>query len=138
MRLYRRTVYQLEKEALPDYAHFDSRESLKNAKCKAMIIHSMDDKTCSFRQHFGRLLDALKNEERITFLEVDKKNHHPQYTEDAVKYKSEFGKALKAKLKRNELNTDEEKAAFVASYDFHRMHQQDEALWDKIIEFLEK
>ena len=138
LRLYRPTVYNLERNALPDYYRYDGIESLKVSKCPTLIIHSRDDKTCSFKAHFEKLRAALDKRENISFLAVNNKNHHPQYTEEAVKYKSEFQRVLKAKMKRHELDGDEEKATFVKSYDFHKMHEQDMELWDKIIDFLEK
>ena len=36
------------------------------------------------------------------------------------------------------LETDEEKANFVSSYDWYKMTEQDEELWEKIFTFLEK
>ena len=139
LRLYRPLVYKLERDALPDYYLYDGRESVKAAKnTHVLFIHSRDDKTCSFRQHFEKLREALLDEERVEFLAVDNKNHHPQYTEDAVKYKSEFTKTMKKKTKRGELDTPEQKAEFVRGYDFFRMARQDEAFWDRVVEFLEK
>lgn len=139
LRVCRRTVYELERDTLPDYYLYDGRESMKKAKnTRALFIHSRDDETCKFPLHFEELRKALGNEERIEFLAVDNKNHHPQYTEEAVKYKSEFRRELKRRSKKGTLNTDAEKAEFVKSYDFHKMAEQDEAFWCTVFEFLEK
>lgn len=137
--IYRPTLYKLERDALPDYYLYDGRESMKKAQnTKTLFIHSRDDKTCSFKAHFEELRRALEGEERIEFLAVDNKNHHPQYTEEAVKYKAEFNRELRRRIKNGTLNTDEEKAEFVNSYDFHKMAEQDETFWDAVFEFLEK
>ena len=137
--IYRPTLYKLERDALPDYYLYDGRESMKKAKnTKTLFIHSRDDKTCSFKAHFEELRRALEGEERIEFLAVDNKNHHPQYTEEAVKYKAEFNRELRRRIKNGTLNTDEEKAEFVNSYDFHKMAEQDETFWNAVFEFLEK
>ena len=139
LRLYRPTLYQLEKSTLPDYADFDGRDSLSGAVgTRALIIHSRDDRTCLFKKHFSVLEKALNGNERIKFIAVDKKNHHPQYTEDAVNYKRAYVKELRAKLKRGELSTEDEKAKFVASYDWLRMYRQDEKFWDMVKDFLDK
>ena len=139
LRLYRPMLYDLEKSTLPDYADFDGRESLSRAvDTRALIIHSQDDRTCLFKKHFLVLEKALKDNERVKFIAVDNKNHHPQYTEDAVSYKRAYVKELKAKLKHGELSTEGEKAAFVASYDWLRMYRQDEQFWDMVKDFLDK
>ena len=86
LRLYRPLVYKLERDALPDYYLYDGRESVKAAKnTRVLFIHSRDDKTCHFRDHFEKLREALSGEDRVEFLALENKKHHPQYTEDAVK-----------------------------------------------------
>ena len=136
LRLYRPTVYRLEREALPDYYRFDARESLRESSVKALIIHSRDDKTCHFDKHFQKLEQALGDNERIKFLAVDEKGHYPQYTKEAVKYKHAFNKTRRDKLKRGELESAEDKAKFVKEYDWFKMSEQDMELWNKIFEFL--
>ena len=139
LKLYRPTVYRLERDALPDYYLYDGRESMKKAKnTRALFIHSRDDKTCSFKSHFEELRRALEGEERIEFLAVDNKNHHPQYTEEAVKYKMQFSRELRKRIKNGTLETDKEKSDFVKLYDFHKMAEQDETFWSTVFEFLEK
>ena len=139
LRIYRPTLYGVEKAALPEYARFDGRESIKAAKnTRALFIHSRDDKTCSFKMHFEELRRALEGEERIEFLAVDKKNHHPQYTCEAVEYKRRFSREMKRRIKNGTLDTDAEKAEFLSSYDRFKLYEQDEKLWDSIFEFLEK
>ena len=139
MRLCRPTLARLESEALPDYCHFDGRESMKMAvNTKALFIHSRDDKTCSYKEQFLELQKALGGKEGIEFLTVDKKNHHPQYTEEAVAYKAKFNKELSKRIKRGTLSTDAEKAEFIKMYDWRKMNEQDTELWDKVFEFLEK
>ena len=45
---------------------------------------------------------------------------------------------LRKLMKKKRLKTDEEKAEFVKSNDWVRMTKQDDAVWNKIFEFLEK
>jgi hypothetical protein len=68
---------------------------------------------------------------------VNGKGHNPNYTAEAVKYLGEFS-ALRAKLLKNKKATDEEKARFVASFDWHRMTAQDEEVWKEIFAHLDK
>lgn len=138
LRFYRRAVYKLENDALPDYAHFDGRESLRGVPTRALIIHSRDDLTCRFDEQFERLRNALSGEGRVEFLALDEKGHHPHYSLEAVKLRAEYNCALKKRRKKKELTERGELDAFVKSYDWVRMTEQDKDVWDKIFEFLEK
>ena len=64
------------------------------------------------------------------------KGHNPNYTEDAVKRLAEFGKA-RAKFAKKKNATREEKAQFVASFDWEQMTAQDEAVWNEIFAHLD-
>lgn len=136
--LYIPALYRLECENQPDYAHFDAIESLKISQARALIIHSTDDKTVSFKQHFAKMEKALAARPDTVFLKVEGKGHNPNFTEDAVKIKDAFFADLTKKVKRGYFTDEAKKAEFKASYDFWRMSEQDEALWDKIADFLGK
>ena len=88
------------------------------------------------RVHYDKLEKGLKDKDNVTLMLCKNKGHNPNYTEDAVKILGEFGKA-RAKLARNKKATAEDKAAFVASYDWDAMTVQDEAVWQKIFEHLD-
>lgn len=137
LRFYRKAVYQTEIDAFPDYYAFDGRTSLKGAKTRAMIIHSKDDATCKFDHHFAKLEEALSECENVELLALDGKRHNPNYSAQAVKLLSEFQSSLRAKNKKKELTTPEAKAAFVASFDWWKMTEQDKELWDRIFAFIE-
>ena len=138
LSLYRKAVYKTEVDKFPDYCHFDGRVTLANTETRALIIHSRDDKTCLYKKHCAELEKALRGRDNVEFLTLDGKDHNPNYTVDAVQYKSKFFKDLKAKTKAGELDTDEKRAEFVKSYDWERMTRQDEGVWNKIVEFMEK
>jgi pimeloyl-ACP methyl ester carboxylesterase len=136
LRLYRPTLFNLEREALPDYYLFDARESLGKSDVKALIIHSRDDRVCNFKHHFLALRRALEDKERIQFLVLDKRGHYPHYTEEGVKYKVAYKKKQHAMAKRGKLDTDAQRASFIAQYDLSKMHEQDEGFWDNVSNFL--
>lgn len=138
LKYYRKAAFKLEYESLPDYAEFDARISLKNASTRALIIHSRDDETCLFENHFEALRRALSGCENVEFLALDGKRHNPNYTSDAIAYMRERMSDLRTKLKKKQIVTDEDKAAFVANQDWVRMTKQDEDVWSKIFAFLEK
>ena len=133
---YRDAVLALEKRSNPVFANFNSVESLTISKAKALLIYSEDDQLCK-RKHYDILKKALSARPDTKFIFVKGKSHNPNYTEEAVKYLNEFGSA-RAKLARNKKATAEDKARFVASYDWEKMTEQDEALWQEIFEHLDK
>ena len=136
-KFYFDAVFAVEASTNPDFVHYNARETFKNMTTKAFVIHSADDQLVKAGDHFALLRqDMIGQEENKTFVLTDLKGHNPNFTEDAVKYKDEFFAELTRKLKKKQLTTDEEKKAFLASYDWNRMTAQDEAVWDKIFAFL--
>ena len=84
------------------------------------------------------LVSALAGKENVELMLVKGKGHNPNYTADAVKYKDAFFATLQKKRKKGQLETIEQKAAVVGSYDWDRMTAQDETVWAKVYEALEK
>ena len=129
-------LFSLEEERFGSYAYADARLSLKLAdKTRAMIFHSADDKICPVK-HLDALKDALGESDRIRFVKVDGKGHNPNYSTAAVAYKDEFFAAHTRFVKKKGL-TDEEKSAFVGSWDWIRMTEQDSEVWQRVIDFIE-
>ena len=133
---YRKDVFKLEEEILPNYCNFDARESLKKTDAKALIIHSKDDAVVSFKSHFEALRREFSESDRVEFLVLDNKGHHPHYTQDANAYEEEFSTEYKLRKKSNLLSTQEEKDTFRNSFDWAKMTEQDMDVWNKILDFL--
>ena len=138
MALFRKTLLQVERAENGSYADTSAAESLRASRIPALIIHSEDDKTVSSKKHHHPLKEALSDVPTVEFILVDGKDHNPNYTAEAVKEKDIFFAALKKKKKAGELSTDEQKAAFVASFDWNKITEQDENLWQKILAHLDK
>ena len=136
MKGYRKAVLALEKEANPYFVQFNAIETLSKSSVKALLIYSEDDQLCKL-EHYEMLKAGLDGKPNVEFLFVNGKGHNPNYTEDAVKYLGEVGKA-RAKLLKNKNVTSQDKASFVASFDWERMTAQDENVWIKIFEHLDK
>ncbi len=137
MNGYRKHIYEIEKLANPDYIGYSADKSLANTNAKILIIHSDDDEIVKTAYHFDVLRKALSDKENVRFILLNNKRHNPNYTEDAVKYMGDFFKKLNEKLKRNELNDDDSKKAFVESFDWNRMTAQDENLWNEVFSVLD-
>lgn len=120
----------------PDFAKYDVHETLKATNTKVLYIMSDDDPTVSCDVHFTPAEASIKRD-NIKFLKVTGKRHNPNYTEDAVKYKDTFFADYTTAMKKKQLITDEQKAAFKSKYDWNRMTAQDMDVWKVIFEFLE-
>ncbi len=131
-KLYRKDLYRLEKKTNPEFVDCNAVNAIKNSSVKAMIIHSDDDPVVDFDTHFGTLQRELGDRKNTVFLRQSGKWHNPSYTAEAATYLSR----LFVDMKDKNLTTFEEKEAFKASYDWEKITEQDSALWNKIIEFL--
>jgi len=137
MWIFGKRIYAAVRAENPDYAGYNAVETLKNADCRALIIHSEDDPTVSCAKHFDVMRKALAGKANIKFHKVTGKAHNPNYTEAAVKYKDEFFADFKQALSDGSLVFDEDKKKFKASYDWNRMTMQDDKIWKMIFEHLE-
>ena len=134
---YRKAVMEVEKQANPDFAGYNAAESLSKTNAKALLIYSDNDKMCTKTAQYDVLKAALEGRDNIKLILVPNKGHNPNYTEDAVKYLGEYVTAKSKLTKKKKLETDEQKSALVASYDWNRMTVQDEAVWNVIFECLD-
>ncbi len=129
-------ISEIEKKANPVYASCNAVDSLKNTAAKALLIYSDNDKMVNKEINYDYLVSELSKRENTTFILEKNKDHNPNYTEDAVKYLAEYLSVLNKKKKQ--LKTPEQKRNFVDSFDWNRMTAQDEMVWQKIFEHLEK
>ena len=130
-------LWQEELEKQPQWTRFHALETLKNGSAKGLIIHSDDDKTVACKSTFDVLQEALQQKENLRFLRLTGKNHNPNYTADAVRYKDDFFRQYQKQQKKGLLKTQEQKDAFIAAFDWQRMTTQDEAVWAEIFRTLE-
>ena len=131
---YRKAVLALERGSNLKFSNFHAVESLKNSSVKALLIYSENDQLCR-RAHYDILKEGLGDKENVRFLFVKNKGHNPNYTEAALGLLGEFSKA-RAKLTKKKNATKEEKAKFVASFNWEKMTEQDEAVWNEIFAHL--
>ncbi len=129
-------AYEIESSANPEFIKYSAEKSLKQSESKLLVIHSKDDKVVNSKLHFNFLRSELSERKNTEFLLLDQKGHNPNFTADAVKYKDKFFAELQKKLKSGKLSSAEQREAFVKIYDWWRMTAQDEAVWNKIFDFL--
>ena len=135
MKGYRKTVMKLEKEANPVFVQYNAAESLQKTTAKVLLIYSDNDQMCHKAVHYDALQKALADKENIEMLLEKGKGHNPNYTADAVGYLGEYVSAKTKLMKKSP--TEEEKAAFVRSWDWNRMTAQDDMVWKKIFASLD-
>lgn len=135
LRVYRKAVLSLERDSNPYFSTFSALDTLAVSRTKALLIYSANDRLCC-RSHYDALKAALGERENIEWLLVEEKGHNPNYTEAAVSYLAEFSMA-RERLLRQENLTKEEKERFVSSFDFEKMTEQDETVWERIFAHLD-
>ncbi len=138
LKPYAKDILRLEAASNPDYWECDAVDSLKNTDAQVLLLHSEDDPTVSYAEHFLVLQNALREQPNITFLSMKGRLHNPNYTADAAAYAATFFAELSKKSKKKQLSTDAQKKEFVNSFDWHRMTAQDDAVWEQILNTLSK
>lgn len=138
LSVFGKKIYAKECDANPQFINYDAIESLKKSNVKALIIHSVDDKTVNFKKNFMAMKNQLSSKDNIEFLSVTGKNHNPNYTDTGVKLLNEFFTERSKLLKKNQLTTEVEKKNFLNRYDWNKMTEQDPLIWDKIFKNLDK
>ncbi len=137
LKFYRPAVLRLERESNPMYSLIDARKNLKDTKTRILYIASDDDPTVKTEYHFDTLREALKDNKNIEFLLVHGKKHNPNYSDEAVAELMKMSAAMTEGIKNKTFKTPEDAERFRTSWDWHKMTEQDEKLWEKIFDFLE-
>ena len=137
MKGYRKAVMDIERKANPDFVNYNAVKTLSETKARALLIYSDNDKMCHKAVHYDALYEALSGKDNVKFILERNKGHNPNYTEDAVKYLGEYVKAKNKLSAKKKLVTPEQKAEFLAAWDWNRMTAQDEKVWGEIFAFLD-
>lgn len=137
LRFYRPSILRLEREANPMYSLIDARRSLKGSKSRILYVASDDDPTVRTAYHFDTLKKSPPEGADIEFHLVSGKLHNPNYSEAAVAELAKMTKAMTEGMKKKSFDTPEAVDAFRTSWDWNRITEQDESLWNKIFDFIE-
>ena len=135
---YSGEVMERERQLNPRYADMDARDSLQKSGAALLHLQSRDDEKVQFERSCALLSEALKGRAGTEFLVDDHKGHDPQRTEAAAASGAAMQQALERLRKKGQLDTPERRAAFQASYDWGKIAEQDPAVWEKILEFLDR
>jgi pimeloyl-ACP methyl ester carboxylesterase len=135
---YRKHIFGVEQKANPDYVHFNGVNTLSKTDAKVLLVYSTDDALVKKEIHFDALKNALAGKENIEFLLEESKGHNPNYTQEAVKLLGEFADAKRRATENDALQTAEQKENFKNSFDWDKITEQDQKVWEKIFEVLAK
>ena len=133
---YAKKLLELEARSNPDYVNFNAAESLQNVTAKVLLVYSSNDSVVHKTAHYDVLQKALSGKSNIRFLLVHGKDHNPTYTCDAVTYKNQFFAEFQKADKKKQLQTAAQQQTFMSRYDFVRMTQQDQRVWNIILDYL--
>lgn len=134
LRFYRPSVLRLERESNPMYSLIDARRSLKDTSARILYIASDDDPTVKKKYHY----DSLVGNEKIELMLVHGKKHNPNYSAEAVAELTRMTDAMTEGIKKNSFKTPEDAEKFRTSWDWHKITEQDEELWGKIFDFIDR
>ena len=130
---YRKAVKALDPN--PGYVHYDAVTSLSGTWAQVLLVYSANDKLVNKAVHFDALKTGLSHKENIRFLLEENKGHNPNYTANAVAYLGQYSADVAKKKKT--LTTQEAKKAYLDSWDWDRMTEQDERVWAEIFKTLD-
>ena len=138
IRIFAKRLLHDEVLKNPNYMEYSALDSLKDSSVKALILHAPNDHMVKYKRHFLKLKDAFEGKDGFEFLTVPGADHNPTYTLEANREKQLFYKKLKRASKKGQFDTPEGCLEFKASLNWDKITEQDDIIWGKIKEFLDK
>ena len=138
LALLRKKVMKIEKRSNPDFFNFSGEKTLKATNAKVLVVHAVDDLTVEYDYSAKKLQKALKKKENVEFLIVENKGHNPNYTENAVTLKRAMQAEIKEHMLDGMLEDEEFCKEFLEKHDWDKITEQDNEVWNKIFDFLER
>ena len=130
-------IFKVEKKYNPESLKYNAVETLRNTKARVLLIYSDNDPAVKKDVHFEALRKGLEGKVNIKLILASEKGHNPNYTKEAIKLLAEYTSELGRKNKSKELQTDAQKKAFVESFDWDKITEQDEDIWAEIYKAME-
>lgn len=129
-------ILRYEKKQEPDFFKIDLVNYLKVTNDNVLFIQSMDDQIIPSRISI-EVAETIDNP-HLSIIKVNNRKHNPNYTLEAVNYMNDvFGKYNEL-LNQGKMNLDEERIDFFKNVSLPKLVSQDQEMFDKICEFIEK
>lgn len=133
---YKKNIYALEEKANKNFIKYNAINSIKNSSCKVLAIYSDNDPILKKKFTYTKLKKNLGNLNNLSLHLEKKKFHNPNYTREAVLYMNNFSKELSKNAKNSFFSIPENREKFMSKWDWNKMTEQDEVVWNKILSFL--
>ena len=109
---------------------------LENTTDDVFVIQSSDDQMVPYGMSL-KVIEGIKNP-HIKTKRYEGRKHNPNYTDNAISYMdSVFGKYY-ALLSEKKIKTDEDRINYFKDVSLAKLVEQDEQLFDEIVDFIEK
>ena len=132
------TKHLLRYERKVDREIFDINipKYLENTTDDVFVIQSSDDQMVPYGMSL-KVIEGIKNP-HIKTKRYEGRKHNPNYTDAAISYMdSVFGKYY-ALLNEKKIKTDEDRINYFKDVSLAKLVEQDEQLFDEIVDFIEK
>ena len=132
------TKHLLRYERKVDREIFDINipKYLENTTDDVFVIQSTDDQMVPYGMSL-KVIECIKNS-HIKTKRYEGRKHNPNYTDNAISYMdSVFGKYY-ALLNEKKIQTDEDRINYFKDVSLAKLVEQDEQLFEEIVDFIEK
>ena len=132
------TKHLLRYERKVDREIFDINipKYLENTTDDVFVIQSSDDQMVPYGMSL-KVIEGIKNP-HIKTKRYEGRKHNPNYTDNAISYMDcVFGKYY-ALLNEKKIKTDEDRINYFKDVSLAKLVEQDEQLFDEIVDFIEK
>ena len=131
-----RHLMRYERKVDREVFDIDIPEYLKTTTDDVFVIQSTDDQMVPYNMSL-KVIEQIDNP-HIKTKRYENRKHNPNYTDSAVAYMNDvFGKYY-ALIREKKITTDEDKIAYFKDVSLAKLTEQDEQLFDEMVDFIEK
>ena len=129
-------VLKYERKVEKEYDKIDLPKYLGTTEDNILFIQSTDDPMVPYETSL-KVAEETHNP-HIQTVKFNDRKHNPNYTESAIQYMNEIFGAFTRQLNDKKISNDEERIAYFKDVSIDRLTEQDEALFNRIEEFIKQ
>lgn len=132
------TKHLLRYERKVDREIFDINipKYLENTTDDVFVIQSSDDQMVPYGLSL-KVIEGIKNP-HIKTKRYERRKHNPNYTDNAISYMDSVFGTYYALLNEKKIKTDEDRINYFKDVSLAKLVEQDEQLFDEIVDFVER
>ena len=131
-----RHLMRYERKVDREVFDIDIPEYLKITTDDVFVIQSTDDQMVPYEMSL-KIIEGIDNP-HIKTKRYEGRKHNPNYTDAAVAYMNDVFGQYYALIKDKKIVTDEDKIAYFKDVSLAKLVEQDEQLFDEMVDFIEK